>query len=88
MALPELLAHNLKAYVQHGHHPGGFLARVLANDVLGAVSLADSESKAALGEICAVITSKLPGNCYGTPERVQAWVGFHGIDGGAPKKVP
>lgn len=74
MAIPEITAHNLKMYIQHGQYPGSFLTSVLSNDVFTAMEFADDENKAALGELVHAIKWKSPIGCYGNAEKVQAWM--------------
>ncbi len=58
----------LTRYVTQGCLPGGFLTAVLANDLIGAVSQADEQNRAALAEIVKFIYNRLPSAAQGTPD--------------------
>lgn len=60
----------LDRYVNHGIIPGGFLTRVLSNDLFGAIAQADSENKKALADICAYIYNELPSGAWGSKQIV------------------
>lgn len=70
-------AHTLAAlerYVNHHILPGGFLVKVLSNDLFGAVAQADSQNLAALGDIVKYIYNEVPGNAWGSGDIVYKWV--------------
>lgn len=54
-------------------HPGGFLTAVLSNDLFRAYDLADEFSKADMDLIVKFIYNNLPGECWGSKERVKIW---------------
>lgn len=64
----------LDRYVNHKILPGGFLMKVLSNDLFGAVGQADSENAAALPEIVKYIYNQLPANAWGSQELVYKFV--------------
>jgi hypothetical protein len=64
----------LDRYVEHKILPGGFLMKVLSNDLFGAVGQADSENAAALPEIVKYIYNQLPANAWGSQELVYKFV--------------
>lgn len=64
----------LDRYVNHHILPGGFLTKVLGNDLFGAVSQADSENRAALCDIVEYVYNELPSNCWGSSDIVYKWV--------------
>ena len=68
--VPELTRGALERYVEHKFLPGGFLIAVLSNDLMGAVSRADSENIVALRDIVAFIYNRCPIDCWGSEERV------------------
>lgn len=72
--LPSETFEALRNYVENHRAPGGFLRAVLSNDLMEAVAQANCESLDALPEICGYVFSELPGDCWGSPEAVEAWV--------------
>ena len=64
----------LDRYVNHKILPGGFLMKVLSNDLFGAVAQADSENAAALPEIVKYIYNQLPANAWGSQDLVYKFV--------------
>jgi hypothetical protein len=64
----------LDRYVEHKILPGGFLMKVLSNDLFGAVGQADSENAAALPDIVRYIYNQLPANAWGSQDLVYKFV--------------
>ena len=61
-------------YVSHGAPPGGFVLSVLRNNLISAVCTADEENLRDLVEIVKYAYNELPGNCWGSPSAVTAWI--------------
>lgn len=74
MTIPDMTKENLERYVSHGCHPGGFLYAVLTNDLIGSVANADKFNREALVETVAYIYKALPHTCWGSKEKVTAWM--------------
>jgi len=72
--IPEHTRAALDRYINHKYLPGSFLMAVLINDLYGAVGHADSENLAALPDIVRYIYNELPGNSWGSRERVWEFV--------------
>lgn len=64
----------LDRYAQGGVPVGGFLYAVLTNNLFDAVGRADSENRATLKEILAYVYNEPPSPCWGSPEKVRAWL--------------
>ena len=73
--LPEGLQGGMQRYVEDGIQAGHFLTAVLSNDLLGAVSRADSTNIKLIPEIVRWIYNEAPSSCWGNVEKVQAWRG-------------
>jgi hypothetical protein len=73
--IPEHTLVTLKSYLDHRHHPGGFLEAVLTNDLFGAVMRADLQHKDALGAIVQYVYQTFPSSAYGDKERFWNWLG-------------
>ena len=64
----------IRDYADKGIHPGGFLERVLCNDLKGAFGHADPDNFADMGEIVRYCYNEIPGFCWGSEERFSAWM--------------
>jgi hypothetical protein len=68
------LAESLTAYRDHHRPTGDFLRAVLENDLLTACAHADHINRTRLYRIVQFVYSQLPSPCYGSPEKVNAWL--------------
>lgn len=75
----DYMAGGLKRYVEHGMEPGSFMQAILCNDLMGAVSRADATNIQLIPAWCKWIHANLPGICYGSEERYEAWVTKQGL---------
>lgn len=64
----------LVRYVEHGIEPGSFLTAVLENDLAEACARADMHNRRKLYEWVYYIYNECPGECWGSPEKVEAWI--------------
>jgi hypothetical protein len=71
--VPEHTREALENYFIHGYQPGGFLTSVLANDLVGAVSRADSTNKRRIPEIVNWVVFNAPAGSWGSLEVVDSW---------------
>ena len=62
----------IENWVNHGFC-GGFLRAVLENNLADSFSRADEENRADMFEIIKFIYNEIPGNCWGSPEKCDAW---------------
>ena len=65
---------SLDRYANHGIPTGGFLRAVLQNNLNEAVARGDEENLRDLAEIVRYVYNQFPSNCWGSPERVDAWL--------------
>jgi hypothetical protein len=72
--VPAKLLESLRAYVIERRVCGGFLMAVLRNDFHTAIGQADPESLASIREIAWYVANALPSDCWGSPEKVKAWL--------------
>jgi hypothetical protein len=72
--VPEHIAAGLLRYVEEGCPVGGFLTAVLCNDLREAVGRADDKSMAGLPAIVGWLYNETPAGCWGSPDKVKAWV--------------
>ena len=72
--IPENLEHSLYQYATKGVPTGGFLQKCLENNLMIAVGSADHRSLEGLKEICMYIYNEVPSPCWGSVEKVHAWL--------------
>lgn len=71
---PTLTARGLFNYMNYGARVGGFLTALLSNDLQKAVLKADDENIKLLREYVQWLTFNAPGEAWGSPEKVNAWI--------------
>ena len=74
MAVPSHLHNGIVSYVVDHRKPGHFLTAVVQNDLSSAVSHADEASLKGLGAVVAFFYNEPTSVCWGSPEKVAAWV--------------
>ncbi len=79
--IPERMMGILKRYLDHGVEPGGFLRAVLRNDLVGAVSRADSSNLKNLPAYAYYMCNHMPQAAYGSVEAVENWITNGGLNG-------
>ena len=82
--IPPLVLRAIINYVEKGYRPGSFLSAVLEDRLCDAVMLADENSLAAIKQILWVLHNEAPSRCWGSPEKVIAWLD---LDEDARKEV-
>lgn len=61
-------------YVNHGLSTGDFLRAVLSNNLQHSLFWADKENRSSLFEIVRLCHYEIPSPCWGSPEKVKAWL--------------
>ncbi len=77
---------SVRAYIETGRLPGGFLAAVITNDFRGAACKADPPNYACLREWAQFFYCEAPRDCHGSLELMDAWVERGGLQGGGDGK--
>ena len=72
--IPEATKAAIDRYVAEHRWPGAFVEAVLSNDLKGALVWGDIETTADLLGIIGYCDREIPGVCWGSPEKVQAWL--------------
>ena len=72
--IPPHMREGIRAYVTERRPIGGFLTALLSNDLTNAVMRADDANRAALVEWVGLLYNYAPSDCWGSPERVAAWL--------------
>jgi len=61
-------------FAEHGQRPGGFLYAVLTNNLMESFGRADLENRNNMFEIVSYCYNEIAGDCWGSKEKVQAWI--------------
>jgi hypothetical protein len=72
--IPQHLRAGLGSYINHHQPTGGGLQAILENDLHGALTRADPETRAALPTIACFLHNEAPSACHGSKENVAAWL--------------
>ena len=68
---------DIRRYVEHGILPGDFLQAVISNDLKEACGRADEENMKNLPAYVAYLYNEAPAMCWGSKERMEAWMKRH-----------
>lgn len=71
--IPEITRESIDAWVASARPTGGFVRAVLENNLREAFARADFDNSAAMHDIVSYLYNEVPGNCWGSPERVAEW---------------
>tara|TARA_R100000808_G_scaffold23460_1_gene52091 strand:+ start:3956 stop:4225 length:270 start_codon:yes stop_codon:yes gene_type:complete len=72
--IPKQTMDGLKSYIEERRNPGGFLTSVLENNLINAVCRADRKNTEALRTIVQWVYNCAPGRCWGSKDKVEAWL--------------
>lgn len=78
--IPQRTKDAIDRYVNDHCRIGGFLKAVLSNDLVQSFGLADEENRKALFEIVSYVYNEIPGNSWGSPEKVANWIAARDAD--------
>lgn len=76
--IPEHMRGAVERYVDDRVSPGGFLRALLENDLRGACEHADSINGSRIRDYVVFLYNYAPAGCWGSPEKVAAWLGSGG----------
>jgi hypothetical protein len=84
--LPERMQESLRAYIEHGVLPAraDFLYELLTNDLYGVFKFGDAENLGVLPGWLSWLYNNPPSGCWGSREKVAAWVAKGGMLGFVP----
>jgi hypothetical protein len=74
--IPERTINKLESWVNVGGDLSGFYWQLLSGDYPTAACNADPENLRAFGWILRCLEISVPKECYGSPEKVNAWRGW------------
>lgn len=72
--VPQHDRESIKLYIQHGLLPGSFLQAVISNDLREAIGQADHINIGYLPTIVAWFYQCAPAMCWGSRQKMQAWL--------------
>lgn len=75
--IPSHMHGGLYRYLVSGIEPGDFLMAVLENNLREAVGRADHINQPKLPDYIRYLYNYAPSKCWGSPEKVAAWVEMH-----------
>lgn len=81
--VPHHLWGGILNHVLDGRGTGNFIARMIENDLLNAITAADDTTLARIRDIMVFMHNYAPQRCWGSPERARRWREAGGIRGGA-----
>jgi len=72
--LPEHLRGGVQRYIENRVKPGSFLQAVICNNLKESFARADEINIALMFDIVNFFHNEVPGNCWGSPERMEGWL--------------
>lgn len=77
--IPPQMIGGIRRYVEHGIAPGHFLSAVFCNDLVEAFNRADEWNTKMMKNYVAFLYNYLPGECWGSRARFDAWCKSGGL---------
>ena len=72
--IPDRMKLAIDAYVNDRRPVGGFLTAVLSNNLKESFAMADEDNRAHLYDIVRYCHNEIPFVCWGSPQKVKAWL--------------
>jgi len=72
--IPELTLDQINNFVENGIPPGDFVNALLCNDLKKSFMYADDMNQVAMFKIVKYLYNKIPMGCWGSQEKVNAWI--------------
>lgn len=79
--LPEHMRDGIVAWIETARPTGSFLRALLSNDLMGAFGAADDKNQTAMRQWVIYLYNYAPSECFGSPEKVRAWIKRGGLLG-------
>jgi hypothetical protein len=83
--IPGHMIGGMRRYIECGIRPGDFLTAVLSNDLMEACGRADYANRHCLFNYATFLYNYAPRECFGSPERVDAWIERKGLGWPVPR---
>ena len=71
----------MRQYIEAGRPTGSFLRAVLENDLIESFRCADDINVCRIRDYLVFMHNYAPAMCYGSPEKVEAWINAGGMKG-------
>ena len=79
--LPDHIQSRAKLYIEEGIPPGDFLQQVICNKLKESFMYADDINQMRMFDIVKFFYNEAPLNCWGSKERMEAWIERGGLNG-------
>ena len=79
--IPTHMREGTQRYIENGIPPGDFLRALVENDLFGAMGKADDVNQRAMFYWCVFFYNEAPSGCFGSPQKVAAWIASGGLNG-------
>lgn len=79
--IPDYMRGGMERWIENGVPAGSFMMAVLRNDLRGACEKADDVNQRMLFNYVQFLYSDAPSPCWGSPEKVNAWMEAGGLNG-------
>ena len=73
--LPPHIQAGFRSYIEDHHLPGDFITACLENSLTRAMGRADEINTGRISDIVSFLYNEAPGDCWGSAEKVFAWLG-------------
>lgn len=78
--IPSHMQEGVLRYIEKGERPGGFLTAILQNDLMGSANRADERNARCLHNYAKFLFNYAPPACFGSTEKVEAWIERGGLN--------
>lgn len=72
--IPDYMIEGLEMWINLGVKHGSFLDAILCNDFMRAMDRADTQNAMNIQAYAYFLYNYAPSDCYGSPEKVNAWI--------------
>lgn len=75
--IPDYMQKSVRAYIMEGRPVGNFLTAFLSNDLRMTFTRADVTNQLRIRDYISFFYNYVPSDCWGSPEKVKAWIQKH-----------
>lgn len=80
-SLPPHMQDLARRYIEKGIPGGSFFTALVSNDLMRSFLRADDMNTAAMRTWAVFLYTEAPNACWGSPEKVRAWIDHRGLEG-------
>lgn len=81
----DYMVEGTRLYIEEGIAPGHFLTAVIENDLKNTLGYADETNRLHVREWVSWFYNQAPSECWGSPQKMQAWMELGGLRGYAER---